>query len=198
MWRDVRDYAALTRRSLRLRHDPLRRHPDRLEALLAVGLLLLLVVTIPLSVWLGGAARDQQSALAEQQARDHRQTVATTVEDATSQPLASDSVPVSIDSAPARWVVDERPHRGDVPVDAEAPAGTEVTIWVDADGDLAAPPITDTAVATAGVMVGLFTWTSVALVATTAFLGVRALLDRRRRRQWSADIRAFLGSATSH
>ncbi|MFD1812215.1 hypothetical protein [Rhodococcus gannanensis] len=198
MWRETCGYAALTRRSLRLGHDPLRRRPDRLEGLFALGLLILLVVMVPVAVWLGNAAGDQQSALAEQQARDHRQVTATTVEDATSRSVASDAVPVSIDTAPAKWVVDDRTHRDDVPVDPGATAGTEVTIWVDADGNLASAPVTATAAATAGVMVGLFTWTSTALVGATGFLAARAMLDRRRRRQWSADIRAFLGSATSH
>ncbi|EME15661.1 Rv1733c family protein [Rhodococcus triatomae] len=198
MWREARDYAALTRRSLRLGHDPLRRRPDRLEGLFAFGLLVLLVVMVPIAVWLGNAAGDQQSALAEQQARDYRQVTATTVEDATSRSVASDAVPVSIDTAPARWVVGERPHREDVPVDPGAPAGTAVTIWVDADGNLASAPVTATAAATAGVMVGLFAWTSIGLVGATGFLAARAVLDRRRRRRWSADIRAFLGSATSH
>lgn len=198
MWREVRDYAALTRRALRPHHDPLRRRTDRLEGLLALGFVLLLVVTVPLAIWLGTGTGARQTALAEQQARDYRQITATTVADASTQTVASDAIPVSVDTAPARWTLDGQAHTGQVSVDADTPAGAPVTVWVDAAGNLANAPISDTAATTAGIMVGLFTWVSTALLGASAFLGTRALLNRRRQQQWSAEIRAFLGSATSH
>ncbi|MGW0174275.1 Rv1733c family protein [Rhodococcus sp. NPDC003322] len=198
MWRDAFGYAALTRRSLRRGHDPLRRRFDRLEGLLAVGVILLAVVLIPLSVWLGNLAGDSQSALAEQQARDYRQVTATTVADATTRSLPTDGVPVSADSAPARWVAAGGEHRAEVSVDPGARAGTELTIWVDGDGNLSGAPITATAATTGGIIVGLFTWTSTMLIAACGFLGARAALNRYREREWSRQISAFLGSATSH
>lgn len=198
MWRDVLGYSALTRRSLRRGHDPLRRRADRVEGLLAASLLLLLVAMVPLAVWLGNLTGDRQSARAEQQARDYRQVTATTMEDATSESIPSDGVSVTIDTAPARWIAAGQSHRGEVTVDANTLAGSEVTIWVDADGNLASAPISAADAAAGAVLVGLFTWTFTAAVGSATFAGARALLNRRRQRQWSADILAFLGSATSH
>lgn len=198
MWRDAFGYAALTRRSLRRGHDPLRRRTDRLEGVLAVGLILFAAILIPLSVWLGHLAGDRQSALAEQQAREFHQVTATTVADSTSRSLPTDGLPVSADAAPARWVAAGSEHRADVSVEPGTRAGTELTIWVDGDGNRVGAPITPTAAATAGVVVGVFTWTSTMLIAGCGFLSGRALLNHRREQEWSREIRAFLGSATSH
>ncbi|MFF0816361.1 hypothetical protein ACFYVR_14600 [Rhodococcus sp. NPDC003318] len=181
-----------------MRHDPLRRSGDRLEAVLAVALVVLAAVMLPLAIWLGNLTGDRQGALAAQQASEYRQVTATTVGDATSQSIAGDTIPTSVDTAPARWVVAGVEHRADVNVEPETLAGTEVSIWVDGDGNVASEPISASAAATAGVMVGLFTWMSTMILATTAFLGSRALLNRRRSRQWSREISEFLGSATSH
>lgn len=198
MWRDVRGYAALTRRSLRFGYDPLRRSGDRLEGLLVIAVTLVAIVMVPLALWLGNLTGDRQGALAAQQAADYQQVTATTVGDATSMSVAADTVPMSVDTAPARWVVSGVEHRADVSVDSGTLAGSEVSIWVDADGNVASEPITASAATTAGIMVGLFAWMSTMILATTAFVGGRALLNRRRSREWSREISEFLGSATSH
>ncbi|GAA4484651.1 membrane protein [Rhodococcus olei] len=199
MWRDARGYAALTWRSLRRSHDPLRRRVDRVEGTLAVAVAVLLVALLPLAVWLGALVGDQQTAIAHQQARDFRQVTATTAADSAADSVSPDPTPVAtVESAPAHWEWAGVTHRADVAVDPGTRAGTEVQIWVDPDGDLASRPISPSDAATSGIFVAVFTWVSGALVAFTGFLAARGVLNRRRDREWSREIREFLGTATSY
>lgn len=198
MWREVTGYAARMWRSLRRGHDPLRRHPDRLEGVLALGLILLAVALVPFSIWLGRSAGDGQAALAERQARDFRQVTAVTVAETTNRTVATDAMPVRVVTAAARWEAAGTTHRGQVPVPPDTRPGTEVPIWVDPSGARVGTPITAAAAATAGTVVGVFAWVSAMLLATCGFLAVRALLDAGRERRWTREISAFLGSATSH
>ncbi|MFE3290686.1 hypothetical protein [Rhodococcus sp. NPDC059234] len=188
-------HTALLRRSLRPRADPLLRRSDRVEALLVVGLLVLAIVLIPVAVWLGGRSGESQRDLARAQAREYSMVTATTVGAAASASAPTDYVAVPVETAPATWSWGHESRRGDVRVDRDAPAGTQVQIWVDAHGDKAAAPITASAAATSAVVVGLFAWTSAMMAAAAVVASARALLNRRRDGQWSRELAEFLGTA---
>ncbi len=94
--------------------------------------------------------------------------------------------------ASAQWNWNGQVHTGDVTVDSATPAGTEVPIYVNDQGDKTVAPITQSAADVAAVVTGVFTWFSVMSLLVIAFMLVRVFLDRSRSAQWDRDLRAFL------
>jgi hypothetical protein len=74
-------------------------------------------------------------------------------------------------------------------VDAGTKAGSEVTIWIDADGNKVPPPASTSDALLAGIGAGatvlVVTWSGLVLLVA----GARRVLDRRRLGLWEAEWR---------
>ncbi|MFF0281653.1 hypothetical protein ACFYSW_15180 [Rhodococcus aetherivorans] len=198
MMRNTSGYLRVLRRGLRGRH-PLIRRTDRAEARLAVAVLLLVLATIPLAGWVGARTWDIQSALAVQQTAERTLVTAKTQAAAeTTDATAGELTMVASASAPATWAWGDEKRRGDVTVDYGTPAGADVQIWVDPNGEQALAPLSATSAKISSVLVGLSLWFAAALLAAAVFGYGRWRLDRTRNREWSREIAAFLGSTSSH
>ncbi|MBC2590445.1 Rv1733c family protein [Rhodococcus aetherivorans] len=198
MMRNTSGYLRVLRRGLRGRH-PLIRRTDRAEARLAVAVLLLVLATIPLAGWVGARTWDTQSALAVQQTAERTLVTAKTQAAAeTADATAGELTMVASASAPATWAWGDEKRRGDVTVDYGTPAGADVQIWVDPNGEQALAPLSATSAKISSVLVGLSLWFAAALLAAAVFGYGRWRLDRTRNREWSREIAAFLGSTSSH
>ncbi|MDV6295351.1 Rv1733c family protein [Rhodococcus aetherivorans] len=198
MMRNTSGYLRVLRRGLRGRH-PLIRRTDRAEARLAVAVLLLVLATIPLAGWVGARTWDTQSALAVQQTAERTLVTAKTQAAAeTADATAGELTMVAAASAPATWAWGDEKRRGDVTVDYGTPAGADVQIWVDPNGEQALAPLSATSAKISSVLVGLSLWFAAALLAAAVFGYGRWRLDRTRNREWSREIAAFLGSTSSH
>lgn len=191
-------YLRVLRRGLRGSH-PLIRRTDRVEARLAVVVLVLLLAAIPLAGWAGARTWDTQSALAVQQTAERTLVTATTQAPAeTTDVTVGELAMTASAAAPATWMWGDEKRRGDVTVDYGTPAGADVQIWVDPDGEQALAPLSATSAKISSVLAGVALWCAAALLAAAVFGYGRWRLDRTRRREWSREIAAFLGSTSSH
>ncbi|WP_040775783.1 hypothetical protein [Rhodococcus rhodnii] len=177
------------------------RRTDRIEAYLKAAIAVLVVALVPLSVMVGISTERSQTELAAQQARTTSQVDATTTAESAAPSEAADNafVGAALHVAPATWTsASGATHTEDVAVAEGTPAGSVVTLWVDGQGNPTAPPITPTAVHTAAIVSGVFTFFAVTSLALCGYMGARVMLDRRRTAEWDREIRGFLGDEAAH
>jgi hypothetical protein len=76
-----------------------------------------------------------------------------------------------------------------LPVNAGTPAGAEVSVWLDADGNIAARPPSTTETLLTGVWAAIAALAGAWLPLALVVLGARWALDRRRLRLWGEEWR---------
>ena len=167
---------------------PLSRHVDRAEAWSQLVIMMIFAILILPATWsvagaVGRAGVEQERA----QQANRFQVTATLLQKA---PLPASG---AISSAfrtpvPAQWRTPQgTPHTGVVKATPGAVAGSTVTIWIEASGDPAPPPIRhqDTV---ASIFAAAFL---VVVLTSGALLGIRALIhqrfERRRFEQWDQE-----------
>lgn len=165
--------------------NPLARRGDRLEARLAVGLALLVLLAVPFAASLGSETYADRLAQASRDAR--------TKHAVTAKLVAEPAVTVGIGEVHnthvlARWRLPDGTYRtGEVPVSAAARKGDAIMIWTDRAGEVTTPPVTTTGAATDAVTVGVTTWLVVLTACGLVFVAVRAVLARHRSLQWARE-----------
>jgi hypothetical protein len=86
---------------------------------------------------------------------------------------------------PARWTDRTgHEHTDAIVVPYTAPAGTEVAVWVDATGNITAPPLHRVNAVFAGIVAAIGVLCAGATVLVTAWLGVRGVTGRVNSRRW--------------
>ncbi len=158
-------------RVLGLDGNPLRRASDRAEAWIRIGVLLAFLVAGPLAAisagqWVHNTGMTEARA---QAARTHG------VRAVLLQPVS-----------PAWEGPGVPPRTGRVRAPVGAASGSVVTLWLDASGKLAAPPLEPGQVITRTVMVAALTPVLVAFALTAALRLTQLLLRRRRLAAWDA------------
>ena len=174
-------------RALGLDGNPLRRATDRAVAWIRVGILAALLAGAPLVAigaghWIYHAAMTEARA----QAADRHTARAVLLEP---MPPVTIGAPGEVDQAwaLARWAgTGAAPRTGEILAALGSPAGSMVTVWLDASGKLTGPPlqpaqITDRAIAAAVVAPTVLTLS----LLTTLWLAQR-VADRRRLAAWDS------------
>jgi hypothetical protein len=174
-------------RALGLDRNPLRRATDRAVAWIRVGILAALLAGAPLAAigaghWIYHAAMTE----ARVQAADRHTARAVLLEPT---PPVTIGAPGGVDRAwaLARWAgTGVGPRTGEILAALGSPAGSMVTVWLDASGKLTGPPlqpaqITDRAIAAAVMVPTVLTLS----LLTTLWLAQR-LADRRRLAAWDS------------
>ena len=165
--------------------NPLRRTMDRVEAMVAGGLVVAFLAGAPLTaVAAGHAVYSVGSRTAHAQQATWRQVSAVLLATAPAAGFRQDQVTVS-----ARWTApDGTRHTGTVPVPAGTRAGHTVMVWVDAAGRLTSrPPLQLSQVRAQAALATMFTPLAVGFVLLCAGLLVHAVLGRRRLAAWDTD-----------
>jgi hypothetical protein len=182
----VSEDSGTARRQLRrftLGSGPLKRGSDRIQFAARVVLVILVLTAAPAALAVATATAAHTRSIAEEQAADRHLVAATLLEDAPPADGAGAGIPVA-----ATWTAPSGADReGVVRVRAAAEAGTTVTIWVDADGDVTTRPLADADVAARAVGFSVLTFVGTSALAILGYLAVGRLLDRRRIRRWAAD-----------
>ena len=175
-------------RALGLDGNPLRRSTDRAVAWIRVGTLAAFLTGGPLAaIGAGHWMYHAGTAEARAQAADRHSARAVLLEPVTP--------PVTIAAASGddqAWVLAQwqgtgtAPRTGKVPATVGSPAGSAVTVWLDASGKLTGPPlqpgqVTDRTIAVAVLVPGVL-----ALSLLTAQSLAQRLADRRRLAAWDA------------
>ena len=183
-------------RAFGLDGNPLRRASDRAEAWIRAGLLVIFLTAGPIA------------AIAAGQWTAHAAGAGTS-----GQPHAARAVLLQKAIAPARpapavrdvqvWVrarwesAGGSARTGEVPAPAGAPAGTVVTIWLNASGRVTGPPQPGVA-ASAAVMTAVMTLAIMAFALLATLRLIQRFLNWRRLAAWEAAWRATGPRWTDH
>lgn len=161
--------------------NPLERPSDRIERRLRVLLMAVLVLAVPMAAWVAGsAAHDHDSRLRQVQMAQRHPVTARLLSDANGDGQAGAHASV-------RWSDSRGAHFAIAAVGPWQRAGDTATLWLDAHGNVTAPPPASDMATLAGAEMGFAAAAGVVLTAGGAWKVVRVCLDRRRLRQWDRE-----------
>ncbi|WP_019854166.1 Rv1733c family protein [Actinopolyspora mortivallis] len=177
-------------RLLRPGASPLARVSDRVEGVLLVFVVLLPVLSLPVSLVIGSQTYAEQLRLARQQENTRTPVMAVLTEDAVATvPRARGS---TMTEASASWSSpDGRVRTGTVAVRAGARKWESVRIWIDAEGRKVPAPLTESAAFREASAAVLSCWLAVLFGSTAVFWGTRWVLDRLRWRAWEREWNSY-------
>jgi hypothetical protein len=170
-----------------LRRNPLQRRSDRIQAWSAFLTIMTLLLASPWSAWQAARMTYRDEVRAGEWERQHRfQVPAVLLEDPPAA-VGSQGPPTRSAAVLASWVSPDGVARtGSVPVEPGRRSGSTQTIWVDDDGDVAAPPLRRNPAIDA-----FLTAVFIALALLAGLGGLhRAVvwrLDQRRLRDWQTE-----------
>jgi hypothetical protein len=175
-------------RALGLDGNPLRRTSDRVEAWIRVGLLALFLTAGPVAAVAAGHwvshMKDTGSSSATGQLHPVRAVLL--------QPATVGADPAAADWGGQVWVrarweyAGASARTGEVPAPAGAPAGTAVTVWLDASGRIAGTTEPGRP-AGAALLAAMAMLAAVGLTLLAALRLTQRFLNRRRLAAWEAD-----------
>ena len=177
---------------LRIWGSPLARGSDRAEAVLAAGLVLLWLLSIPFIATIASAEWPGVQARVADVEQSETAVVATLDSDADLATVDAHSYSMVQPMASATWTGrDGRPASGSIVVRIGARAGDQQTIWLDEQGHVVDPPMTTRTAAGLLVLVAAGAWLALGVL----FLAIRRTagwsLDRRRDRSWEDEWASF-------
>jgi hypothetical protein len=168
------------------RRNPLRRRVDRIESTVVLFAILAGLIAVPAGAGFGTWVRERSEQHAAQQRSVLKPVQARTAEDA---PVGMPDVPG--EGASKSRVVwqdsDGSVREGRAEVSLGTKANTELTIWLDRSGELAAAPRRAGDSAALGGGVGLTVVLGSWFLLWLLVLAARLLLERRRLREWQDD-----------
>lgn len=174
-------------RQLGLDANPLRRASDRAESWIRLGLLAAFLIAGPFTAMAAGHwMEDAGLREARTQAAAERQVHATFLrDDSAGGSLALHEVSV-LAWVPARWAAPGGSRRtGEVVAVLPVRAGSTITIWTTATGQLARPPLLRSQITGRATILVVLTPVILALVLLGILRMTRRILDRRRLAGWA-------------
>ncbi|MFE9021114.1 hypothetical protein ACFYNL_21475 [Streptomyces sp. NPDC007808] len=163
--------------------NPLRRTSDRFESWFRRFLMLALVLGVPVAALSAGLTTYESSMRTVRAQSAERQEVAAR--------LTSTAKGVTTDGkqrAQVRWTDGNGTVRtGTTLVTAHISQGATVRVWMDRDGGLTSPPMSELSATTNGWFVGGMAAIGVGAGFYAARAGMRRVLDRRRYAQWDTE-----------
>ena len=179
-------------RRLGFDHNPLRRRTDRVEAAIRLATMILLLVAVPLTAIAVGRQADHLALhdAHAQQAAEHEVT-AVLLQRAQATGVPDPYTSIQMTYVLARWQPPSGPPRsGQVLASAGAPAGSTVTVWIDASGAVTLPPPDHRDIAGDVTIAVVVTCMVAGLLLLESNALARRVLDRRRLNAWDAEWRA--------
>jgi hypothetical protein len=169
---------------------PLKRRTDRVQALARLVLVLAFLAAPSLAVLAATKATTHLDAAAAAEAAQRYRVTAFVLADApTHEPATGASMdpaaPVRV-HARARWTTPSGDQReGTVLVPVGSPAGADVPIWIDQQGDITAPPMDPRDIPGTAMAFALLALLGLPITAWVCYVVVCAGLDARRDREWT-------------
>jgi hypothetical protein len=170
-------------RRLLLGSGPLKRGSDRLHALSRLAVLGSVLAAVPVGILVGLLASSFLHGTARAQAAARTERTATLLAAApVASPDGGDVV------ARAEWHGSGgQPDLGSVLAPSGAPAGTTVTVWLDARGRITTPPLRGEDITAQSVVAGALTAIALPTLVALLHLLVVHALDRGRLRRWAEE-----------
>lgn len=172
------------------RRNPLRRRSDVVEAWTVLLLGAALWVGAPLAGVFVGYHTHHETLLEADRQRAVSQAVRATLSRNTPATGASAGGAASVSKVlgPVRWTTaDGRGGTGVARVAAGSRAGATVTVWLDGEGRITAPPPSHADAWARGTGTGIATTAAVAVMVGGAWLTVRGVAHRRRMAEWERE-----------
>ncbi|GDY33798.1 Rv1733c family protein [Gandjariella thermophila] len=168
--------------------NPLCRRWDRIEAVVVAVLIVVACAMIPVAWWVGHAVYDAGVRTAATQTATRIPTTATLTQPAPTAAGGQDPGTRTKVPAVGQWRLPNGAQRvGTVAADVGAPAGTAISIWIDASGAPAPAPMSrDQIIMQAGLGV-CYTALATLVLLAAAFRLVRWRLDRARFLAWERE-----------
>jgi hypothetical protein len=168
--------------------NPLATYGDRVEgAVLALGAVVALLA-VPVAGAVGSETYARHEARVEVEQKSRTQVDAVLVQDAPLMSGAASETVVETTEAAASWhMPDGTARRGVVRAPFGAEAGTELRIWVDLNGAVTEPPLTDQGAAFTAIFSALLLWGMVVGAMALLFGVVRFAHMRIRLRWWQLE-----------
>ncbi|MFI2435332.1 hypothetical protein [Streptomyces sp. NPDC018693] len=163
--------------------NPLRRTSDRFESWFRRFLMCVLVLGLPVAAISAGLAAYESSmrTVYAQSAARQEMTARLTSN-------VKGDTEVAKQQAQVRWTDGNGTVRtGTALVESGTPKGAAVRVWVDREGRLTSPPMTELQARTNGWFGGGMAAVAVVAGVLAARSGMRRLLDRRRYAQWDTE-----------
>ncbi len=176
-------------RLMHLGRNPLARGSDRVEAVALLTVMLLALLAVPFAASAGSETRAQALETARQEMSSRHRGTAVLLANAPPRPYG-DTRAVSRSGARVRvqWVLSGGSERtGFVRADYDTPAGSEVPIWLDDNGELTSAPTTPGDAARRAVGAAVSIWLATVVVLSAGFWLTRKGLDRLRHAQWARE-----------
>ncbi len=174
------------RRRLGLERNALRRRVDRVQRLVALGLLLLLLGTAPPVAALAASWSYGSGMNAEYAERANRHQVVATV--TSTGGLGSSGDRYIHETVQATWPgANGKPHVGTLPAWKNAKVGAQRTIWVDRNAEPTVRPRPHSRTVTDAVYAGAAAVLGCGIPVLSAYALVRRRCDRHRDAMWEAD-----------
>lgn len=172
--------------------NELMRRTDWVQAALLLAVLTLSLVLLPVALAAGSETYAAQSRMSAQQTETRHPAIAVLEADAppddTSASMGYSTAQAATAPVPARWQVPEGGTRtGKVPAANGLHAGDEVTIWLDQNGNVVAQPLDLGTALAGGITIAALIWLSAVGLLAGAYLGARAVLNRRRSVIWARE-----------
>lgn len=185
--------------ALRVWGNPLARGSDRAEALLAVGLVIVWLLSIPLAATIASALWPSVEARVVAVQHDVASTDAVLLSDADVILSDAHATPVVQPRATATWLgPDGRPVTESIVVAVGARAGDHQTIWLDAQGTVVDPPMSTQTAAALLVLAAA----AGSLTLGAMFFAFRRVVgwhfDRRRWQRWEDEWASFDAGSRSN
>jgi hypothetical protein len=164
-------------------HNPLRRRLDRIEAAVVSGLVVAFLAGAPLAALIAQPMARHAASSAARAEQPWRQVPAVLLD------TAGQSADATVR---ATWTApDGTRHRGTIIAPPGARAGSRVTVWVDASGQLThRPPLQASQVRGQAALAAVLAPTALGIFLLCVGLLVHSELGRRRLAAWDADWRA--------
>lgn len=171
-----------------LGRNPLVRGADRLEAWAVILAAVVAVCVIPQAIDVGQNTYDTVVRTAETQAQTRTQVEATVVADTTPTPMTEDRSSI----VDITWTANGSSHTGSVQSSRLYEVGDTIPIWVDQTGRRVPAPISADSAGSYAAAAAVAAWLGAAVLCGLVLVAIRAVLDRRRARSWSAELRVLL------
>jgi hypothetical protein len=179
-------FAALRRWSVcALGRNVLVRTSDRIEALAGVVMIMFAALAVPWAASVGNDLYADGARVAAEQARSRHRVEAVAVE--ASMPAAGKPA-MAPRSVRAQWRYGSQTHDEVIRYPQVVASGAQLTIWVDDAGVAVVPPMSIENVWAGAVTSAVFVWLVVVSVCASLGIGLGALLDRFRARQWELEL----------
>jgi hypothetical protein len=118
---------------------------------------------------------------------------ATALGNSKSDSMISESVATTF-SVPVRWFAQNTTQDTVTKVDRPVKAGDHVRIWLDGQGKVTTPPLTDADGHVLAVGTGALVWLALAVVVGGAFAMLWRALERSRVRGWDRGLQELVGN----